>query len=494
MKRLLAYLFIVLGLGLVFSVNGNAKTYYCVNKALGENYMIPGGDYSLKSMLKKYNNNPSLVAEQFYQKYYKKKDLWNCGKKTDGFRLVSEEEYLINQKVLLFKLHELATPNKKVSKNNSVSNKGNTRIDLSFCKKKSDNYDILYPVLTEKFANQCIWENGIKITYQDYLKDPQSKKNLCFNTRTKLVNSRNSTCPKDLGHSKIFYENGSFYYSKVQTQIVKKEPTQKEISENELEKEKKKIAEEKKNIEEEKIKIAEAKKKQQEKIVSASSGTGFFISKEGHIISNNHVVDACHSVKIHHKGKIEMANIISRDRTNDLALLQTNIQPNEIFSISNIDAALLEDVYVAGYPFGKSVSSSIKVTKGVVSGLSGFGDNYANLQIDAALQPGNSGGPIINEYGNVIGVAVSKLDFKETLKAFGTIPENTNFGVKSSVVKSFTNANLINLKEINNKKISKKAIGKKILDGTVYVDCWMTASKIEEMKTRKTLFPNLELN
>ena len=240
MKRLLAYLFIVLGLGLVFSVNGNAKTYYCVNKALGENYMIPGGDYSLKSMLKKYNNNPSLVAEQFYQKYYKKKDLWNCGKKTDGFRLVSEEEYLINQKVLLFKLHELATPNKKVSKNNSVSNKGNTRIDLSFCKKKSDNYDILYPVLTEKFANQCIWENGIEITYQDYLKDPQSKKNLCFNTRTKLVNSRNSTCPKDLGHSKIFYENGSFYYSKVQTQIAKEEP-KKKISESKTSEEKKKV-------------------------------------------------------------------------------------------------------------------------------------------------------------------------------------------------------------------------------------------------------------
>jgi len=228
--------------------------------------------------------------------------------------------------------------------------------------------------------------------------------------------------------------------------------------------------------------------------ISASSGTGFFISSEGHIVSNNHVIEACHSVKIHHKGKIEMANIISRDRMNDLALLQTNIQPNEVFSISSNDAILLEDVYVAGYPFGKSVSSAIKVTKGVVSGLSGFGDNYANLQIDAALQPGNSGGPIINEYGNVIGVAVAKLDLKKAIKTFGTIPENTNFGVKSSVLKSFTNANLINLKEIDNEKLSKKAIGRKIQEGTVYIDCWMTASKIEEMKTRKTFFPNLELN
>ena len=289
----------------------------------------------------------------------------------------------------------------------------------------------------------------------------------------------------------------------IQSQIAKVEPSQtqevvekKITDEQKLKNEERRLRVEKQRLkdEEQKQKDEEQIYKAEEQIVSASSGTGFFISNEGHIISNNHIIDACHSVKIHHKGKIEMANIISRDRMNDLTLLQTNIQPNEIFSISGNDATLLEDVYVAGYPFGKSVSSAIRVTKGVVSGLSGFGDNYANLQIDAALQPGNSGGPIIDEYGNVVGVAVAKLDLKNAIKLFGTIPENTNFGVKSSVVKSFTTANLIDLEEINEKKISKKAIAKKIQDGTVYVDCWMTASKIKEMKTKKTLFPNLELN
>ena len=292
------------------------------------------------------------------------------------------------------------------------------------------------------------------------------------------------------------YMNGALTkeeFEKAKKKLLLEIKTEEEKERNKVEK----LAKEKKAKEEkakEEKKLAEEKKKKEKKIISASSGTGFFISKEGHIISNNHVVDVCHSVKIHHKGKIEIANIISRDRTNDLALLQINFQPNEIFGISNIDASLLEDVYVAGYPFGKSVSSSIKVTKGVISGLSGLGDNYANLQIDAALQPGNSGGPIIDEYGNVVGVAVSKLDFKQSLKTFGAIPENTNFGVKSSVVKSFTNANLINLIEINNEEISKQDIGKKILDATVYVDCWMTIAKIEEMKTMKTFFPNLDLN
>ena len=173
-------------------------------------------------------------------------------------------------------------------------------------------------------------------------------------------------------------------------------------------------------------------------------------------------------------------------------MLQVDINPKDIFVISSNDAMLLEEVYVAGYPFGKSVSSSIKVTKGVVSSLSGLGDNFSNIQIDAALQPGNSGGPIINNEGSVVGVAVAKLDFKQAIKTYGAIPENINFGVKSSVVYSFTKANNIKINKANKEKITnKKQLAEKIQNATVYLDCWMTASKIKEMKTKKTLFPNV---
>ena len=70
----------------------------------------------------------------------------------------------------------------------------------------------------------------------------------------------------------------------------------------------------------------------------------------------------------------------------------------------------MQDIFVAGYPFGQRIRASVKITKGIVRSLTGIGNNYSNIQIDAALQPGNSGGPIINERGNVIGVAVAKLD------------------------------------------------------------------------------------
>ena len=73
----------------------------------------------------------------------------------------------------------------------------------------------------------------------------------------------------------------------------------------------------------------------------------------------------------------------------------------------------MEDIIVAGFPFGNKVSSSIKFTRGIVSSLTGVGDNYSQIQIDAALQPGNSGGPIMDYMGNIVGVAVAKLSLKK---------------------------------------------------------------------------------
>jgi S1-C subfamily serine protease len=76
-----------------------------------------------------------------------------------------------------------------------------------------------------------------------------------------------------------------------------------------------------------------------------------------------------------------------------------------VFTLSKEKPELLQDIYVAGYPFGQKISTSVKVTKGIISSLTGIGNNFSNIQIDAALQPGNSGGPILNDKGNVVGVA-----------------------------------------------------------------------------------------
>ncbi len=232
------------------------------------------------------------------------------------------------------------------------------------------------------------------------------------------------------------------------------------------------------------------KEEKSEKVIPASSGSGFFINENGTIVTNFHVIDYCNQVNVHYKGDIIELTLIAQDRVNDLAILKSNIIPDDFFTISNEDASLLDEIYVAGFPFGKSLSSSVKVTKGVVSSLSGLGDNFGEIQIDAALQTGNSGGPIVDNYGNVIGVAVSKLDVDYAIENFGNIPENTNFGVKSSILNIFAKSNQIKLSLPSMEEISSRDIGKKITNATVYIDCMMTEARIEEVKSSKVLFNN----
>ena len=148
--------------------------------------------------------------------------------------------------------------------------------------------------------------------------------------------------------------------------------------------------------------------KASEEIISASSGSGFAVSGTGHIVTNNHDIEGCQKVYVHRRGRKYETDIVSFDRQNDLALLKGNFQPDVILPLTSAKPQLAQDIYVSGYPFGLNISSSVKVTKGIISSLTGIGNNLAEMQIDAALQSGNSGGPILDEYGNVVGVAVSK--------------------------------------------------------------------------------------
>ena len=210
-----------------------------------------------------------------------------------------------------------------------------------------------------------------------------------------------------------------------------------------------------------------------DEVVAAASGTGFFVSIQGHIITNHHVIDGCSLVKPVIGGKEYDSKIIAVDKVNDLAILKSNITPTKVYSVSDEDGQLLEEVIVAGYPLGKKISAAIKATSGTVTALAGLGDNYAEFQTDAALNSGNSGGPIINEYGNVIGVAVSKIQ-QEGVESF-------NFGIKSSILKIFANANGIKFLPPNRKVMKKKDLGKLITEGTIYLDCWMTGKQIKKI-------------
>lgn len=225
-----------------------------------------------------------------------------------------------------------------------------------------------------------------------------------------------------------------------------------------------------------------------EEIFLATVGTGFYVSKKGHIVTNHHVINGCEEVDVIANGERLSTKVIAFDKVNDVALLKVNTEPEVYFPVSTKPSELLEDIYVAGFPFGEEFSSSVKVTKGIVSSLTGLDDNYSEIQIDAAIQPGNSGGPILNSFGNVIGVTVSSLNKALVEEDFGVLPENVNFGVKSSVVLNLLNGNGVETKTPNEEEIPTKELGKQIRKATLFLNCGMTSAQIEAMRTKKVMF------
>ena len=262
-----------------------------------------------------------------------------------------------------------------------------------------------------------------------------------------------------------------------------------------LEEEKKKIEEEKRKIEEEKRKIEEAKKKQEEieqkrkeadaKLFVIGSGTGFFVNGDGHIVSNDHVVGICKKVASKIEGEIKYFNVLKTDEVNDLGLIKGDYKSSKFLSIKSEGAEFGEDIVAFGYPLADALSTSVKLTRGIVSSLSGPGNNYSEIQIDAAIQPGNSGGPVLNMEGQVVGVASSGLNKLYMLEKSEYIPENVNFAVSASTLSNFLKANgikIINQKiRINNTKELAK-IGR---PATIQLFCMNTKAVFEELKKTK---------
>jgi S1-C subfamily serine protease len=129
-------------------------------------------------------------------------------------------------------------------------------------------------------------------------------------------------------------------------------------------------------------------------------------------------------------------------------------------------------VLVAGYPYWEIFSDTIKITGGMVSANRGIGDDTGQFQMDAAVQPGNSGGPIYDENGNIVGVVVSQLNKLKVAKAIGSLPENVNFGIKASTVRQFlTSSGLPTKWSKKSERMSTKDLAKIAKNQTVMVVC-----------------------
>jgi serine protease Do len=180
------------------------------------------------------------------------------------------------------------------------------------------------------------------------------------------------------------------------------------------------------------------------------TGTAFIVAKSGQLITNAHVVKDCKTLAVEQPGVSGLiaANVLAQDRTNDLALIQAATPfPNSSIPKFRQHVRLGEDVFVFGYPLTGIVASSGNFTRGSVTALAGLGDDTGKLQLTAAVQAGNSGGPVLDQTGAVVGVVVAKLDPFVLAKATGSLPDQINFAIKASTAVSFLETNGIEVSD-----------------------------------------------
>jgi S1-C subfamily serine protease len=165
--------------------------------------------------------------------------------------------------------------------------------------------------------------------------------------------------------------------------------------------------------------------------VGPASGTGFAVTSSGMVVTNYHVVNGATTIKVRGINgdftKLYNAKVLIEDKNNDLAIIKIdNIDFTTLGTIPFVINAKSSDVgtsvFVMGYPLRASMGDEIKLTNGIISSKSGFQGDVTSYQISAPIQPGNSGGPLFDSEGNLIGIVNAKL----------TGAENASYAIKAS--------------------------------------------------------------
>lgn len=204
---------------------------------------------------------------------------------------------------------------------------------------------------------------------------------------------------------------------------------------------------------------AKRKKADDEKRNALSTGTGFFIATNGYLVTNAHVVNDYDTLEIRDQtGQAFSAAVIAIDKQRDLALLKVSGTFPALYIDQLGKPTKGQRVLTIGYPQVSIQGSESKVTDGVISSLSGIRNNDDWFQISVPIQGGNSGGPLINENGLVIGVVVATVNAQKFLSITGNLPQNINYAIKTRVLLSFLDEQHIRISPASTKKQTVEAV------------------------------------
>jgi Trypsin-like peptidase domain len=200
----------------------------------------------------------------------------------------------------------------------------------------------------------------------------------------------------------------------------------------------------------------------------SATGSAFRI-ENGSFITNQHVISGCRAISVN--GNFQ-SGIKTFDKDADLAVVSVIGDIGSAVSIRKTNPQLNEQISVAGYPL-QGLFSGLSITNGNISRLSGIGGDTSVVQISAPVQPGNSGGPVIDDRGQIVGVVVSKLDAGKLASVTGDISQNVNFAIKNNALMKFLDSENIRYTASDYSSLKSSAdIAKSALNFTVLVECY----------------------
>ena len=169
-----------------------------------------------------------------------------------------------------------------------------------------------------------------------------------------------------------------------------------------------------------------------------ASGSGAVIGLRGEVLTNAHVVKDCTQIAIRSSsGDSAGAVVIALDEKNDLAVVRSQTAFSSVAALRDQPIRTGDSVVALGYPLSGLLATTANLTVGNVSALAGLGDDSRYLQISAPVQPGNSGGPLLDASGHLVGIVSAKLNAALVAQSTGDIPQNVNFAIKVQVVRTF---------------------------------------------------------
>lgn len=204
------------------------------------------------------------------------------------------------------------------------------------------------------------------------------------------------------------------------------------------------------------------------------SGTGFVIGINGEVLTNAHLVNTCSDITVRmNTNAVRHAKVAAISVADDLAVLETNAKSSAVASFRPGNAIRPGDTVVAlGYPLTGFRSFQAVASDGIVNALTGSGDDPRYLQISAPVQPGSSGGPLLDLRSDVVGVVSAKLDAPKVFNVKGDIPQNVNFAIKSNAAIEFLNQHRIDYFLRHDERTKSPAdVAQEGRRFTVYIEC-----------------------